>query len=148
MIFKNSWLTLAAASGACAAFNGVFAKLYLSLPTSSLRSPLPRGVETLGVAYIANRQTPPPLRVQNSTTTELTSSWSRTTSSFLGIDPSNKSIEFFIRAVTLPLPIFSPNPPTQLTSPSPLPLPISAGESPPRRLSPGGGGEKGEEEKN
>jgi len=33
------WLALAAASGACAAFNGVFAKLYSSIPSHTLRPP-------------------------------------------------------------------------------------------------------------
>lgn len=35
---KSQWITLAVASGACAAFNGVFAKLYVFFPHSSFIS--------------------------------------------------------------------------------------------------------------
>ncbi|KAF2273017.1 uncharacterized protein EI97DRAFT_425202 [Westerdykella ornata] len=57
---RSAWLLLAIASGACAAFNGVFAKL---------------------------------------TTTELTTSWAHSISKALSINPSNKPVEFVIRAV-------------------------------------------------
>ncbi|KAL8685903.1 MAG: hypothetical protein Q9218_007480, partial [Villophora microphyllina] len=57
---KTPWLALAAASGACAAFNGVFAKL---------------------------------------TTTDLTTSWSTAISTSLHLSPSNKIVEFTIRAL-------------------------------------------------
>ncbi|KAK3174327.1 hypothetical protein OEA41_001571 [Lepraria neglecta] len=56
---KLPWIPLAAASGACAAFNGVFAKL---------------------------------------TTTDITSSWAAAMSTALSLSPSNKFVEFLIRA--------------------------------------------------
>lgn len=35
---RNQWMVLAVASGACAAFNGVFAKLYVDFPGPALLS--------------------------------------------------------------------------------------------------------------
>ncbi|KAH9881946.1 hypothetical protein J1614_001117 [Plenodomus biglobosus] len=57
---KSAWLMLAITSGACAAFNGVFAKL---------------------------------------TTTELTTTWSSSIALVLGLDASNKAVEYGIRGL-------------------------------------------------
>jgi hypothetical protein len=79
---KSAWLFFAVTSGACAAFNGVFAKLYAP-------APLPRRASSL---------------TQHSTTTELTGSWSAHVSAALGLGASNKAVEVAIRAVCHILP--------------------------------------------
>lgn len=77
MAFKTPWLALAVSSGACAAINGVFAKLFVPplSPQHSPANPMPR------------------------TTTELTSSWSSSISLFLHLSATNKFIEFAIRGI-------------------------------------------------
>jgi hypothetical protein len=83
---KPAWLILAIASGGCAAFNGVFAKLYCSIPS-------------ICIALLTNL----------STTTELTTSWSSAIASAFGLSPSNKLFEYAIRGVRVPcLPTYLP----------------------------------------
>jgi hypothetical protein len=74
---KPAWLILAIASGGCAAFNGVFAKLYCAHPCH-----LSRDANT-----------------SRSTTTELTTSWSSAIAVAFGLSPSNKLVEYAIRGV-------------------------------------------------
>ncbi len=85
MRITTPWLALAAASGACAAFNGVFAKLW--------GIPFPR-VDQRRVVLM-------PLLLIFRTTTGLTSSWAGAISSALGLASTNKAVEFIIRAVRL-----------------------------------------------
>lgn len=73
---KLPWIPLAALSGACAAFNGVFAKLYA-----------PSSLDTVTKTNM------------HSTTTELTSSWASAISTAFGLSASNKFVEFIFRAV-------------------------------------------------
>lgn len=79
-IGKLPWIPLAAASGACAAFNGVFAKLYAIVYRPSFG----------GCALLTK---------DNSTTTELTSSWAAGISTAVGLSSTNKIVEILIRAV-------------------------------------------------
>jgi len=85
---QPAWLLLAIASGGCAAFNGVFAKLYCT-PTH------PSHVK-------------PDTNNPRSTTTDLTTSWSSAIGSIFGLSPTNKLFEYLIRGVrplsNLPLP--------------------------------------------
>jgi drug/metabolite transporter (DMT)-like permease len=71
------WILLAVASGACAAFNGVFAKLYV--------------LATLGGRYSSDK-------ALNSATTALTSTLSANIANLLLHSPDNKPIELIIRA--------------------------------------------------
>jgi hypothetical protein len=77
---KPAWLILAIASGGCAAFNGVFAKLYCSHPS-----------HLSGAANLSC-----------STTTELTTSWSSAIAMAFGLNASNKFVEYAIRGVQSP----------------------------------------------
>ncbi|MCJ1228186.1 hypothetical protein MMC12_004847 [Toensbergia leucococca] len=88
---KSPWLLFAIASGACAAFNGVFAKLYAIGP------PPPPPQFPQNIAQLRPTKT--------STTTELTSSWASAISTALSLSPQNRVVEFLIRAVKSP-----PNP--------------------------------------
>jgi len=83
---KPAWLVLAIASGACAAFNGVFAKLYV------------HQIKFLKIPS-ANANT---ITILFRTTTELTTSWASAISRGLHLSPSNKIVEFFIRGVCNP----------------------------------------------
>lgn len=87
MRITTPWLALAAASGACAAFNGVFAKLW--------------GNPLLSTYLRKRRADPPLLVIIFSTTTDLTSSWASAISAGLGLASTNKAVEFVIRAVRL-----------------------------------------------
>lgn len=92
MSFKTPWLALAAASGACAAFNGVFAKLYILylIPKPMVHKLMQHeNVYTQLISFPSN----------SSTTTSLTSAWSSAIASFFGLAPTNRFIEFSIRAV-------------------------------------------------
>lgn len=73
---SSSWLLAAILSGACAAFNGVFAKLYAL--TYAPRS-YTNGVE--------------------STTTDLTASWANRLAALFSLNPKNRVVELAIRAV-------------------------------------------------
>ena len=83
-IGKVPWIPLAAASGACAAFNGVFAKLYVWKRKDGF------GKEC---GMLAN---------DRRTTTELTSSWAAGISTAVGLSATNKVVEMVIRAVCFP----------------------------------------------
>lgn len=76
---QRPWLMLAILSGACAAFNGVFAKLYFNLPHIKLSS------------VQAN--------TSHRTTTSLTASWAHAIASLLHVPPTNKFTEYAIRAM-------------------------------------------------
>ena len=81
---KKSWIVFALASGACAAFNGVFAKLYVTL---ELEAPL----------SVISRT--PLINCLNRTTTELTTSIAASIAKFLHLGPENHVVEYIVRAV-------------------------------------------------
>ena len=99
------WIVLAVSSGACAAFNGVFAKLYVDFDTLALRG---KGVHPPCCFPLKGRikhDIPPKVSTMNSTdqqpasrtTTALTSTLSSHIALFLSLSPSNKIIEFVVR---------------------------------------------------
>lgn len=75
-----SWRSVAIASGACAAFNGVFAKLYAD-------SSMSNGRIYVNVDIFR-------------TTDDLTSSWAESMADSIGLGVSEKSVEVIIRGVS------------------------------------------------
>lgn len=98
---QSPWLALAAASGACAAFNGVFAKLCVSFKSFSFS---PRFWTADSCRRRCKKLTEG--HTLYSTTTELTSSWSSAIATTIGLSASNRFIEFLIRAVSVYFSLF------------------------------------------
>lgn len=82
---QNKWIVLAIASGACAAFNGVFAKLYVRTQSPRLTH-LP--AEALTISTFCR------------TTTELTTSFAQGVARVLHLDSAGNVIEYIVRAVS------------------------------------------------
>ncbi|KAK8090601.1 hypothetical protein PG994_000106 [Apiospora phragmitis] len=84
---RNQWIVLAVASGACAAFNGVFAKLY---------------VYVLAFVLLLSPYTsfhPTPLHVFHRTTNNLTTQIAEVVSGVLGLSNMEQPIEYVVRAI-------------------------------------------------
>lgn len=82
---RSQWLFFAAASGACAAFNGVFAKLYVAAHCHVHA----RHAFCLLMMEVSNR-----------TTTELTTTLSNAVANFLGLSSMETVVEVVVRAVS------------------------------------------------
>lgn len=92
---RSAWMVFAVASGTCAAFNGVFAKLYVARVREA------KQIESAGLIVGGLR-----------TTTELTTSIAAAIAGFLHLGEENHVVEYLIRAVcpplSLDLPYFEP----------------------------------------
>ena len=90
----NQWVALALASGACAAFNGVFAKLYFFLSSHHAHHFLP-----LVFCHPVNRLLIQSRSSLSSTTTELTTHLSQALARLIGLNAAESVVEVAVRGV-------------------------------------------------